>query len=193
MGETLSKLINDSTILIINSGWSVGFILILLESFIPILPLGAFVTLNVNAFGIFYGVMISWIATTLGSYLTYLVFYYISNKIVYKILNKTKKQHLIEATKTFRNIPITKLSLLITLPFSPSCIINLLAGVAGIKKENYLVSLIIGKGLMISFWAYIGKNFIESITDIESLVFIISILLIAYLTTKIISKKYKVE
>lgn len=193
MPETLSKLINDSTILIINSGWFAGFILILLESFLPILPLGAFVTLNVNAFGIFKGVMISWIATTLGSYLTYLVFYYISNKILYKILKKTKKEQLVESINIFRNMPITKLTLLITLPFSPSCFINLLAGVAGIKRENYLISLIIGKGLMISFWAYIGKSFIESITDIESLAFIISILLIAYITTKIISKKYKVE
>lgn len=193
MPETLSKLINDSTILIINGGWVAGFILILLESFLPILPLGAFVALNVNAFGIFKGLMISWIATTLGSYLTYLVFYYISNKIIYKILKKIKKEHLIETILTFRNISITKLSLLITLPFSPSCFINLLAGVAGVKKENYLISLIIGKALMISFWAYIGKSFIESITDLESVIFIISILLIACLITKIISKKYKVE
>lgn len=193
MIETLNKLINDSTILIINGGWLAGFILILLESFLPMLPLGVFVTLNVNAFGLFQGIMISWIATTLGSYLTYLVFYYISNKIVYKILKKIKKEQLIEKISVFRNISITKLTLLITLPFSPSCFINFLAGVTGIKKENYLVSLIIGKALMISFWAYIGKNFVESITDLESLVFLIIILLIAYLITKIISKKYKVE
>ena len=81
----LNEIINDCTTIISNGGWLVGFLIILLESFIPVLPLGAFVTLNVNAFGFFLGILLSWTATVTGSFLTYLLFYYISNKLIYKM------------------------------------------------------------------------------------------------------------
>ena len=60
-------------------------------------------------------------------------------------------------------------------------------------KKKYLISLLIGKSLMITFWAFIGKSFLESITNIKAIVFIILILSISYLITKIVSKKLKIE
>ena len=189
----LNEIINDCTTIISNGGWLVGFLIILLESFIPVLPLGAFVTLNVNAFGFFLGILLSWTATVTGSFLTYLLFYYISNKLIYKILSQKTKNKVIDKISNFKKIKMTNLVLLITVPFSPSCFINLLAGISGISKEKYLVSLIIGKALMITFWGYIGKSFIESLTNIKAIIFILIKLLNAYIITKNISKKLKIE
>lgn len=189
----LNEFINDCTTIISNGGWLVGFLIILLESLIPILPLGAFVTLNVNAFGFFPGILLSWTATVTGSFLTYLLYYYISNKLLYKVLSQKTKTKIIDKISNFKKIKITNLVLIITVPFAPSCFINLLAGMSGISKEKYLISLIIGKALMITFWGYIGKSFIESLTNIKAIIFILIILLIAYIITKIISKKLKIE
>ena len=66
---TLTELIETCTKLIQKGGFLMGFFLILIEAFIPILPLGAFVTLNINAFGTFPGLLISWSASVIGSYI----------------------------------------------------------------------------------------------------------------------------
>lgn len=193
MVSTLNELITNCTELIINGGWPVGFLLILLESFIPVLPLGAFVTLNVNAFSFFPGVLLSWLATTIGCFLTYLTFNYLSNNFIFKIISKKTKDKILEKTSHFKNIKLTHLVLIITLPFTPSCFINLLAGVTGISKQKYLISLIIGKALMVTFWAYIGKSLIESLTNIKAIIFIVLMLAVAYIITKYVSKKFKID
>lgn len=190
---TLTELINMATEMVQSGGFLIGFLLIIVEAFLPVLPLGAFVTLNVNAFGIFPGLLLSWIAAIIGSYLMYLLCYYISTKVIYRFLKKETKEKVVDKMTTFKNIKLTNLVLIITLPFAPSCFINLLAGVSNIKKEKYLISLIIGKAFMISFWAYIGMNLIESLTDIKAIIFILLILLVAYVVSKIISKKLKIE
>lgn len=190
---TLTELINMATEMVQSGGFLIGFLLIIVEAFLPVLPLGAFVTLNVNAFGIFPGLLLSWIAAIIGSYLMYLLCYYISTKVIYRFLKKETKEKVVDKMTTFKNIKLTNLVLIITLPFAPSCFINLLAGVSNIKKEKYLIALIIGKAFMISFWAYIGMNLIESLTDIKAIIFILLILLVAYVVSKIISKKLKIE
>lgn len=190
---TLTELINMATEMVQSGGFLIGFLLIIVEAFLPVLPLGAFVTLNVNAFGIFPGLLLSWIAAIIGSYLMYLLCYYISTKVIYRFLKKETKEKIVDKMTTFKNIKLTNLVLIITLPFAPSCFINLLAGVSNIKKEKYLIALIIGKAFMISFWAYIGMSLIESLTDINAIIFILLILLVAYVVSKIISKKLKIE
>lgn len=190
---TLTELINMATEMVQSGGFLIGFLLIIVEAFLPVLPLGAFVTLNVNAFGIFPGLLLSWIAAIIGSYLMYLLCYYISTKVIYRFLKKETKEKVVDKMTTFKNIKLTNLVLIITLPFAPSCFINLLAGVSNIKKEKYLIALIIGKAFMISFWAYIGMSLIESLTDIKAIIFILLILLVACVVSKIISKKLKIE
>ena len=190
---TLTELINMATEMVQSGGFIIGFLLIIIEAFLPVLPLGAFVTLNVNAFGIFPGLLLSWVAAIIGSYLMYLLCYYISTKIIYKFLKKETQEKVVDKMTTFKNIKLTNLVLIITLPFAPSCFINLLAGVSNIKKEKYLLSLIIGKAFMITFWGYIGKSFIESMTDIKAVIFIGIILLVAYIISKIVSKKMNIE
>lgn len=191
--ELLNEIITKSTELIANGGWPVGFLLVMLESFIPILPLGAFITLNVNAFGFVEALLISWLATTIGSYLMYLLCKTIFNKIIYKVISVKSKEKFLKKIKKFHEIKLTQLVLIITVPFTPSCLINLLAGLSSISKEKYLVSLIIGKALMVTFWAFIGQSFIESIRNITAIIYIIIILIIAYIISKLISKKYDIE
>lgn len=191
------KIINDfisySTDLIINGGLIIGIILIILESFIPILPLGVMVALITNAYGLFFGIIISWLANCIGCYLTYLIFYHLSEKITYKFLSKKIKEKIITANDKFKKISLPSLAAIITLPFTPSFLINILAGVSKMNRKKYLIALGIGKVLMISFWAYIGKSFIESMSDIKTIIVISLMLIIAYIASKIVSKKINIE
>ena len=61
------------------------------------------------------------------------------------------------------------------------------------SSRKFICSLLIGKFFMIIFWGYIGKSFIDSLTDLRSIIYIVLTMLIAYIISKIISKKLEIE
>lgn len=189
----INKFISYSTELIINRGLIIGVILIILESFFPILPLGVMVALITNAYGLLFGIIISWLANCIGCYLTYLIFYHLSEKITNKFLTRSLKKKIESSTKKFKKISLPSLVAIITLPFTPSFVVNLLAGVSKMSNKKYLIALAIGKIFMISFWAYIGKSFIESMSDLKTIIALSIMLAFAYIISKIVSKKIDIE
>lgn len=191
--HVVEYLIENSTNFIESGGIIFGFFLVFLECFIPALPLSVFVTLNINAFGFFIGILISWIATCIGSIICYLIFYFIGNKLTEKFLSKRIIRKVNKAVVSFKKIKFTELVLLITLPFTPSFLINIICGLSGMNKEKFILSIIIGKVFMVTFWGYIGKSLIDSLTDIKSIIFIGIALIIAYIISKIVSRKMNIE
>lgn len=191
--DTVNHFITKCTNLIAIGGPLTGFLLVLIESFIPALPLGVFVALNINAYGFLLGTLISWLATCLGCFLSYLLFYYLSNKFIFKFMKKKTRIKIENGIKKFKDLPLPNLVLIITLPFTPAFLINILAGVAEVKQEKFLTAIIIGKVFMIIFWGYIGKSFIESMTDIKAIIFISLTLVVAYGISKFVSKKMHIE
>ena len=93
----------------------------------------------------------------------------------------------------FQNITFSQLVLLITLPFTPSFLINILSGIAGVSREKFLISLMIGKVFTVIFWGYVGKSIITSLTDIKSIIYIFIALIISYIVSKIVSRKMNIE
>ncbi len=51
----------------------IGLLLPFIESFLPFLPLFAFVIANTVAYGIWYGFILSWAGTVVGSYAVFLI------------------------------------------------------------------------------------------------------------------------
>ena len=181
--DLVADLINKSTSLIDKGGPIVGFLLVMLESFIPILPLAVFVALNVNAYGMLIGLVVSWSATCLGCYLSYLIFYYVANKVD-KFLSKKTKDKIDKTINRFSEI---------SLPFTPAFLINILSGLTKVQQEKFVIAILIGKVFSIAFWGYIGKSFIESMMDIKAIAFIILALIMAYVVSKIVSIRMHIE
>ena len=100
-----------------------------------------------------------------------------------------------DLNKDFNNLneKLEKRLLLITLPFTPSCFINILGGLARVPKRKFVVAIFTGKIFTVIFWGFIGKTFIESIYNIKIIIFIVITLLIAYIVSKIVSKKMNIE
>ncbi len=191
--EVVNNFINYSTEIISNGGLLFGILIIILESWLPILPLGVFVALNIQAFGFFVGITISWAATCCGCYLSYLLFSCLSRNLIDKYFWKKSRKKLEKGINTFSRIPLSKLVVIIALPFTPAFVINILAGVSKMKKEKFLLALMIGKIFMIVFWGYVGKSFIESMTDITTIMILTIMLAIAYSLSRIVSKKVNIE
>ena len=191
--ENIVRITDLITNYLVNCGPILGIFIIIIESFIPPLPLGVFVALNCNAFGLILGVIISWAATIIGCILSYLFFNNISTKIIYKLSNKKTIERIEKGKERIKKISFSGLVLIIALPFSPAFLINILAGVSSISKRKFTMALLIGKISTISFWGIIGKSFIESMTDINALIYIVIALIIAYVLSKIVSKKMNIE
>ena len=190
--DIVRLIIDFSTEIVLSGGIFFGFFLVLIESFIPALPLTVFITLNVNAFGLFSGILISWIATTIGSFLCFLSFSYLEKKIMEKWIHKKLIGEAMKKMGTFQYISFSHLVLLITLPFTPSILINMVGGLTKIPKEKFIIALIIGKAFSTTFWGYIGKNLISSLTDIASLIFIFLTLITAFCISKLIGYKMNI-
>ncbi len=179
------NIINYSCDLISSGGIIIGFLLVFLESFIPALPLSVFVILNVNTFGFIIGFIISWLATSFGSYICYLLFILIGSNFSFKLL-KNK-------INLFSNIKFSELALILTLPFTPSFLINIMCGLTKMNKKKFIGAVLIGKFFTIIFWGYIGKSFLDNLYDFKSILYVLTTIIISYILSKIINKKFKIE
>ena len=191
--NTIEYVVGHSTEFISTGGFLMGFFLVFIECFIPALPLSVFVALNVNAFGFLFGILISWVATSLGSYLCYLFFWYIESNVMKKHMRKKIIQKVQKGIDRFQKIKFTELVLIITLPFTPSSLVNIISGLARIPRKKFIFAILIGKFFSIVFWGYIGKSILESLTDLKSLIYIFITLVLAFILSKIVSQKMNLE
>lgn len=126
------------------------------ESFIPFLPLFVFVFANASAYGLWMGFLLSWIGASLGSYAVFLLIRKYGQAKVFRALTKRKRvQQLIHWVEHNGFGP---LFLFICFPFTPSALVNLVAGLSGIKKKYYLITLLAGKFVMILTVSFIGYD-----------------------------------
>jgi uncharacterized membrane protein YdjX (TVP38/TMEM64 family) len=165
--------------------------LIVIESILPVLPLCVFITINFYFFGKFVGFLLSWIFTCIGCYLSYVL---VKKGVKTIALDTAQKSGLLQKTiKIIKNMDITNLILVIAIPFTPAFLINIAAAIANIDKKKFIISILIGKIFMVYFWGFIGTTLVESITDIGVLLKIAVIILIAFILSKIVTKKFNIN
>lgn len=172
-----------------------GFLIIILESILPFLPLFVFIALNMEAFGMVLGFLISWCATIVGCLLSYVFFRYLVGNRLDKYINKNKrkKEKLNKVINAIRNVEFSTLVVLMALPFSPAFLFNIACGVTKISFKKFFLSLLISKIVIIYFWGFIGTSVLDSFMDISALIRISLLVLIAFLISKLIMKKYNIE
>ena len=170
-----------------------GFLLIVLESIIPALPLSVFIGLNIITFGKILGYVISYFGTIVGCMLSFITFRYILKNYLYKIFKEKTRIKIENLMKKMTNIDFNTLVVIIAIPFTPAFLVNIAAGLSNIPIKKYIFALLIGKPFMIYFWGYIGANLLESLKNPIILVKIIVIVLLAYLISKVVEKIINVE
>ncbi len=192
MKDTVDLAVTYMTTLLKTFGPFSGILLVLLESILPILPLGVFITLNINAFGFLFGFLLSWMATCIGCILSFYCCRLWFSKSFLRFVSK-KSKHLKEVAERISKIPFTNLVVLIALPFTPAFLINIASGLSKMNTEKFVVAVLLGKLSIVYFWGYIGKSILESVTDIRTIIIITILLSIAYFISKLIGKKLKIE
>jgi uncharacterized membrane protein YdjX (TVP38/TMEM64 family) len=136
-----------------------GILLPLIESLLPFLPLVVFVFANAAAYGLFLGFLYSWIGASVGSILVFLIVRKLGDKRLFKVLRKNKQVK--KVTTWLERHGFGPLFLLICFPFSPSAVINVVAGLSKVSTQQFILAVILGKSVMIFSIAYIGSSVFE--------------------------------
>ena len=154
-----------------------GVFLPFIEAFLPFLPLFVIIVANVNAFGLLWGFIISWIGSVLGSYAVfYIVRKFGHSRRLHFITKKSSVQKFISWVDMNGLSP---LFVLLCFPFTPSVVVNIVAGLSNIARKLYFIALLLGKAVMIFLMSMIGQDITELFTNPSKL--IISFVAIALL------------
>ncbi|MCJ8005968.1 TVP38/TMEM64 family protein [Lederbergia wuyishanensis] len=136
-----------------------GILLPLLEAFLPFLPLFLFVMANANAFGLGWGFFLSWLGALLGSLLVFLLVRRYGETRFFQFLQRNKNVQ--NLTGWVERRGFGPLFLLLCFPFTPSAIVNIVAGLSKINVYQYMLAVIGGKAVMIFILSFIGYDIVS--------------------------------
>ena len=192
MSELFNTISDYINIFIENLGvWGplLGCLLIVVESILPVLPIFVFITLNFLAFGNIVGFLISWLCTVLGCFISFMLFRDgVQTWFEKRLRNKSAVDKIMDVIDKLK---FEHLVLLLTVPFVPAFAINIAAGLSKMKLKKYVTALFIGKVFFVYFWGFVGTGLLESLTNPSSLIKVLIIIIIAYILSRLISKKVK--
>jgi uncharacterized membrane protein YdjX (TVP38/TMEM64 family) len=133
-----------------------GILLPMLEAFFPFLPLFLFVMANANAFGLWFGFLFSWIGACAGALFVFLLIRKYGQKRVLQFIKKHRQvQRLMQWVERHGFGP---LFILLCFPFTPSAVVNIVAGLSKISTYQYMLAVMTGKLVMIFTISFIGYD-----------------------------------
>ncbi len=187
----LDTIINDFLLNIGIYGPILGCFCILIESIVPILPLFVFITINFLVFGNIVGFLISWFFTVLGCMFSFFLFRSkIKNWFDKKIKNQEKLKKVMHVVT---KVKLEQLTSIIAVPFTPAFMVNIAAGLSKMSFKKFFVALLIGKIFLVLFWGFVGTSLVQSLTHPIALLKVVILVLMAFLVSKIINKKFALE
>ncbi len=136
-----------------------GILLPMLEAFLPFLPLFVFVLANANAFGLWWGFLFSWIGASIGALIVFLLVRRYGETRVFRFLRKNRQVN--RLTKWVDKHGFGPLFILLCFPFTPSALVNVVAGLSRISIAQYMLAVLSGKMVMIFTISYIGYDIIS--------------------------------
>lgn len=137
-------------------GYILGFMLPFIESFIPVLPLFVFVFVNVDTFGLFLGIIVSWLGTFLGSFVVFLIVRAFANTTV---MDKVKNRKDVRKFLNFVNKQgVTPIFIMLCFPFTPSALMNVVAGLSKMKVRTFFLVLAVSNLIAMALTGVLGRD-----------------------------------
>jgi uncharacterized membrane protein YdjX (TVP38/TMEM64 family) len=133
-----------------------GIAATLLESFFPVLPMVVFVMANAAAFGLWKGFLISWIGACLGSILVFWLTRKIGQKRFFHFVSRHRKVRLF--MHWIERHGFGPVFLLYCFPFTPSAVVNVVAGLSRMNRQQFILAVLLGKMIMIFTVSFIGYD-----------------------------------
>lgn len=162
--------------------------LAMVESFFPPLPLIAIVALNVAAHGGLFGFVYSWVGVMLGGTLMFLFWRRVFKQFFWKFASRSQK--LEKAEQWVSRFDVSSLFMLSVLPFTPSSFMHFAFGISDFDEKRYLITMLLGKGVMVAMMALFGQSLVRSMKNPVYLVLAVVIWGAMYWGSKRFCKKH---
>ena len=162
--------------------------LAMVESFFPPLPLIALVALNVAAHGGLFGFVYSWVGVMLGGTLMFLFWRRVLKQFFWKFASRSQK--LEKAEQWVSRFDVSSLFMLSVLPFTPSSFMHFAFGISDFDEKRYLITMLLGKGVMVAMMALFGQSLVSSMKNPVYLVLAVVIWGAMYWGSKRFCKKH---
>lgn len=162
--------------------------LAMVESFFPPLPLIAIVALNVAAHGGLFGFVYSWVGVMLGGTLMFLFWRRVLKQFFWKFASRSQK--LEKAEQWVSRFDVSFLFMLSVLPFTPSSFMHFAFGISDFDEKRYLITMLLGKGVMVAMMALFGQSLVRSMKNPVYLVLAVVIWGAMYWGSKRFCKKH---
>ncbi|MBT2678116.1 TVP38/TMEM64 family protein [Bacillus sp. ISL-35] len=140
-----------------------GILLPMLEAFLPFLPLFLFVMANANAFGLWFGFLFSWTGAVLGALLVFWIFRRYGQGRLLRFLQRHQKVQ--KGMDWIERHGFGPIFLMLCFPFTPSALVNIVAGLSRISMPQYMLAVITGKMVMIFTISFVGYDIRALITN----------------------------
>ncbi|HDX9580170.1 TPA: TVP38/TMEM64 family protein [Bacillus pseudomycoides] len=168
-----------------------GIGLPMLEALIPALPLIVFVMANAVAFGLWFGFLYSWIGSVLGALIVFSVIRRFGRSQFFSFVNKHPKVR--KAMGWIERKGFAPIFVLFCFPFTPSALINVVAGLSRISRRQFVLALALGKLVMIFILSYIGSDLTSFIHKPVKTIIVIGIIFILWYVGKKIEVKLELS
>jgi len=165
----------------------IGVLFPFLEAYLSFLPLVAIVIANANAYGLWQGFLLSWIGTVTGSYTVFLLVRRFGYHPKFKFITGGKRIQKLIKWVDMRGL--SPLFVLLCFPFTPSLLVNIVAGLSHIRKKYYLLALMVGKFCMILGMSILGYDLQDLITNPIKLIIAGAVIVFLWWIGKIVEKR----
>lgn len=163
-------------------------LLAMVESLFPPLPLIAIVALNVAAHGGLMGFLYSWVGVMLGSTVVFLFWRRVVKRFFWKVASRSAK--LQKAQQWVSNVDTASLFMLAVLPFTPTSFLHLAFGISDFDEKRYLLTLLLGKAIMVAMMALFGQSLVSALRNPIYLILSVAIWAGMYWLSKKFCKKH---
>ncbi|WP_156288826.1 TVP38/TMEM64 family protein [Oceanobacillus salinisoli] len=164
-----------------------GFFLPFVEAFLPFLPLIVFVLTNAAAYGLLEGFLLSWLGASVGAITVFIIIRQLRSQ---KWVRKIRKNKQVSAiTSWVDKHGFGPLFLLLAFPFSPSSIINIVAGLSKVSIQQFTLAVLLGKSVMIFSISYVGTSIMEFAENPLKTIIVFIIIGLFWMIGKIIEKR----
>ncbi|PFD97869.1 TVP38/TMEM64 family protein [Bacillus cereus] len=168
-----------------------GIGLPMVEALIPALPLIVFVMANAVAFGLWFGFLYSWIGSVLGALIVFSVIRRFGRSRFFSFVNKHPKVR--KAMGWIERKGFAPIFILFCFPFTPSALINVVAGLSRISIRQFVLALALGKLVMIFILSYIGSDLTSFIHKPVKTIIVIGVIFTLWYVGKKIEVKLELH
>ncbi|ASS90470.1 TVP38/TMEM64 family protein [Aeribacillus pallidus] len=168
-----------------------GILLPMLEAFFPFLPLILFVIANANSFGLWFGFLYSWIGSSAGALLVFFLVRKFGRRRFLNFLSRHEKVR--RMMNWVERHGFAPLFLMLCFPFTPSALVNVVAGLSKINVWQFALAVLSGKLVMIFMLSLSGYDLRELIEEPARLIIVFVVMALMWFIGKRIEQRLNVS